>query len=260
MGCVFSQHSLPSPDDQDIEELCQLCTPPSESSEIGVTRYPIKVEKKKAREELDIVCVIEWRSTGGDRWFLLSKRPETGLLAGLHDFPSRPNITSSASDPVALRTIAYEIIEDVLVHPPARPPSNNHFSKTKLRAPALVPKNNKKDEPASLSVKKIELAGDVLHIFSHIRKTYRVQWVLLEGGSKLPELSELAPNVEDMEDVDVGDEDTRPKAKKTKVVKGKSVKSGASSRAKTNASSKNSKQKKEPGLRWVKYEDVEKAK
>lgn len=25
-------------------------------------------------------------------------------------------------------------------------------------------------------------AGDVLHIFSHIRKTYRVQWVVLEGG------------------------------------------------------------------------------
>lgn len=30
---------------------------------------------------------------------------------------------------------------------------------------------------------KIVPAGDVLHIFSHIRKTYRVQWVVLEGGT-----------------------------------------------------------------------------
>jgi len=38
---------------------------------------------------------------------------------------------------------------------------------------------------------KIERAGDVLHVFSHIRKTYRVQWVVLEGGggTKPPELA-----------------------------------------------------------------------
>jgi A/G-specific adenine glycosylase len=33
---------------------------------------------------------------------------------------------------------------------------------------------------------KIERAGDVLHVFSHIRKTYRVQWVVLEGGGTSP--------------------------------------------------------------------------
>jgi A/G-specific adenine glycosylase len=33
---------------------------------------------------------------------------------------------------------------------------------------------------------KIERAGDVLHVFSHIRKTYRVQWVVLEGGGADP--------------------------------------------------------------------------
>jgi A/G-specific adenine glycosylase len=30
-------------------------------------------------------------------------------------------------------------------------------------------------------------AGDVVHVFSHIKKTYRVQWVLLEGD-ELPQL------------------------------------------------------------------------
>lgn len=33
---------------------------------------------------------------------------------------------------------------------------------------------------------QIERAGDVLHVFSHIRKTYRVQWVVLEGGDADP--------------------------------------------------------------------------
>jgi hypothetical protein len=33
---------------------------------------------------------------------------------------------------------------------------------------------------------KIERGGDVLHVFSHIRKTYRVQWVVLEGGGASP--------------------------------------------------------------------------
>lgn len=28
--------------------------------------------------------------------------------------------------------------------------------------------------------------GDVIHVFSHIKKTYRVQWVLLEGCSEPP--------------------------------------------------------------------------
>jgi hypothetical protein len=39
----------------------------------------MKADKKKAREELDIVNVIEWRS-GSNRQFLLVRRPEGGLL------------------------------------------------------------------------------------------------------------------------------------------------------------------------------------
>ena len=48
-------------------------------------------------------------------------------------------------------------------------------------------------EPSSgdiqgLFVKSISAAGDVQHIFSHIKKTYRVQRIVLEGGTTLPEL------------------------------------------------------------------------
>ena len=62
----------------DIEELCALCAPLPEGS--SVTVYPMKVEKKKAREELDIVNVVEWRkdTRADERWFLLTRRPEGG--------------------------------------------------------------------------------------------------------------------------------------------------------------------------------------
>ena len=40
----------------------------------------MKAEKKKAREELDVVNVIEWRkhAASEERWFLLVRRPEGG--------------------------------------------------------------------------------------------------------------------------------------------------------------------------------------
>lgn len=40
----------------------------------------MKVERKKAREELDLVNVIEWRSKSQQRMFLLVKRPENGVF------------------------------------------------------------------------------------------------------------------------------------------------------------------------------------
>ena len=65
----------------DIEDLCTLCDPIPVSDGFDappVTSYPMKVERKKQREELNIVSVVEWRS-GNDRWFLLTRRPEGGL-------------------------------------------------------------------------------------------------------------------------------------------------------------------------------------
>ena len=62
----------------DIEDLCSLCEPLP--SPFAVTALPMKAEKKKAREEVDIVSVVEWKSTAEseDRWFLLVRRPEKG--------------------------------------------------------------------------------------------------------------------------------------------------------------------------------------
>ena len=40
----------------------------------------MKADRKKAREELDIVHVVEWRANGSstDRYFLMTRRPEQG--------------------------------------------------------------------------------------------------------------------------------------------------------------------------------------
>ena len=62
----------------DIEDICQICEPLTNFE--GVTNYPMKPNRKKAREELDIVNVIEWQSSSRpeDRMFLLIRRPEGG--------------------------------------------------------------------------------------------------------------------------------------------------------------------------------------
>jgi A/G-specific adenine glycosylase len=57
--------------------MCTVCEPVPDGA--TVTVYPMKADRKKAREELDIVNVIEWHDTAtGDRQFLLVRRPESG--------------------------------------------------------------------------------------------------------------------------------------------------------------------------------------
>ena len=62
----------------DIEDACTVCDPLPENCD--VTSYPMKVERKRARDELDVVNVIEWRYAckTDDRWFLLVRRPGKG--------------------------------------------------------------------------------------------------------------------------------------------------------------------------------------
>ncbi|KAI0938582.1 hypothetical protein AcV5_000224 [Taiwanofungus camphoratus] len=163
----------------DVEELCTLCEPLPTPGR--VTMFPMKVEKKKAREELDIVNVIEWRSQrDNERWFLLVRRPEGGLLAGLHEFPTSPNVpvTSSAA---ALIEIPHTLLSDLLASPP-----EPYLSSAKTSEDQTDGKSSGSDSPSALRIEKIKPVGDVIHVFSHIKKTYRVQWVVLEGGGDEP--------------------------------------------------------------------------
>jgi len=161
----------------DIEELCALCEPlPARSP---VTSFPMKVVKKKVREELDIVNVIEWRhQASGERWFLLVRRPEGGLLAGLHDFATASNVpvtTTSAEQIEISHTLLSGILAVSLQQYAARTSGDQTYKAS-----------SNSEDSSTLRIVKIEPAGDVIHIFSHIKKTYRIQWVVLEGGGAEP--------------------------------------------------------------------------
>ncbi|KAF8345363.1 hypothetical protein F5887DRAFT_1158884 [Amanita rubescens] len=159
----------------DIEDLCTLCVPIS--GENAVTAYPMKGNRKKAREELDIVNVIEWRQSLSpeERWFLLVRRPENGLLAGLYEFPTTANVSKTISSAALLKqtnSLLSKHIDTEIQPFDARQKKTSHLSFGK-----------------TCQVENVIPAGDIVHVFSHIRKTYRVQWVILEGGQGPPQLS-----------------------------------------------------------------------
>lgn len=156
--------------------------------------------------------------------------PSTGLLAGLHEFPTAQNVPVTTS-PATQITIADTLLSALLVSPPpARSSRSAAPSESSSQAPRrrpARPSQDARDAPHagghSLRVAKIVPAGDVLHIFSHIRKTYRVQWVLLEGGAESEDDSE-PPSL--VERPDLAFEE--PGAAKPKAVKGKSSRKGRS--------------------------------
>jgi A/G-specific adenine glycosylase len=81
----------------------------------------------------------------------------TGLLAGLYEFPTSDNVSKSIK-PAAQEKLG----RDILAH--------------------LVQCTSEQ------TVSKIIPIGDVVHVFSHIRKTYRVQWVIVKGDLAPPQV------------------------------------------------------------------------
>jgi len=150
----------------------------------------MKVDRKKVREELDIVNVVEWRQdlNSDERFFLLVRRPETGillyvefvhcphflpgLLAGLYDFATSANIskrsTTGSIKPLSLKYLG-KIFGCV------------------FREDAMVESD---ENPQKIGLARVSVIGDVSHVFSHVKKTYRVVWTLMTGGGKPPMLRE----------------------------------------------------------------------
>ncbi|KAI8974412.1 DNA glycosylase [Pilobolus umbonatus] len=105
-----------------------------------VTRYPLKVEKKPPRDEECAVSIVECIKDN-ESYYLLSKRPETGLLAGLWEFPSLE-----------------------LESPINKVDQSTEYLRTRYQIEL-------KD-----AITRVDL-GNVIHLFSHIRKVYHIEWI-----------------------------------------------------------------------------------
>ena len=119
----------------DIED-CQLCLPGTDYQPgLGVTNYPRKGKKTVVRSQETLVVLL--RSPAGS--FLMERRPSSGLLASLLQFPS-----------VEL------------------PPDQETKEADKLR---LL-----EDKLAKYKVEfdKLRLVDSLVHVFSHIKMTYTV--------------------------------------------------------------------------------------
>jgi A/G-specific adenine glycosylase len=89
----------------------------------------------------------------------------------LYEFPTSSNVSKVTSQST-LAKIPNQLLADLLL-------------------PTVLPrdtKGNKLIKKEALQIKSIQPVGDVVHSFSHIKKTYRAQWIILGGGETLPTL------------------------------------------------------------------------
>ncbi|QRV94249.1 HhH-GPD superfamily base excision DNA repair protein [Ceratobasidium sp. AG-Ba] len=160
----------------DIEELCGVCEP-LPTVDNSVTRFPMKAEKKKAREETSVVCAIQWTNAKGEEWWLMSKRPATGLLAGLWEFPTLD------LSPASLKVSETSDSEhEKSLHPLI------------LTTPSSILPQLLSPDALGAKLDSPKYIGNILHIFSHIHKTYEVVYSAVEWGKDQP------PDLIDMAD------------------------------------------------------------
>lgn len=113
--------------------------------------FPLKVIKKAVRQEETLVCAIR-RSDGQ---YLIERRPEKGLLAGLWEFPSKPLSEGDDNSPSARKATARSWVQGVVEA------EGSSVSSLKFRA---------------------EL-GNVPWVFSHLKLTMHVYLFELDTSS-----------------------------------------------------------------------------
>uniref|UniRef100_A0A8D0ELF2 Adenine DNA glycosylase n=1 Tax=Strix occidentalis caurina TaxID=311401 RepID=A0A8D0ELF2_STROC len=132
---------------------CPLCPPATEpwDSSLGVTNFPRKAAKKQPRVVKTATCVLERRGCHGAPEYLIVQRPNSGLLAGLWEFPSL----------LLAQGLQEEKQQEALA---------DH-----LQAWMGWP----------VAAGDLQLIGEVVHIFSHIHQTYVVYSLPLDGDVTL---------------------------------------------------------------------------
>lgn len=137
---------------------------------VSVTDYPTKVEKADKREELVAVAVVRVVSNSTEESslckqdlekFVLVRRPEGGLLAGLLEFPMATIKQKSERGDAINKLISDLLGIDVTGS------STNH------------------SDGGGITVLERKDIGETVHIFSHIRMTMYVEKIVIRGPSSL---------------------------------------------------------------------------
>lgn len=140
-----------------ISTQCHALSLSRDNESVLVTNYPIKVVKAKQRREFAAVSVVEilegqdTKDLQSNTKFLLVRRADEGLLAGLWEFPSVP-LKGEETD-LNIRRKA-----------------TNKFLKSSFN---LVPGK-------SCSIVLREEVGEYVHVFSHIRLKMYIELIVLQ--------------------------------------------------------------------------------
>ncbi|XP_068447215.1 uncharacterized protein mutyh [Clinocottus analis] len=127
---------------------CPLCPSEPWDEELGVQNFPRKPAKKPPRVERTLTCVVIRPGEDREDQYLLTQRPNKGLLAGLWEFPSLLQEEKS-SEMKEKSTLCTQISKLLGTH---------------------------------LTESLLQYVGEVVHVFSHIHQTYAVHSVRLKDG------------------------------------------------------------------------------
>lgn len=156
LGATVCTLSSPSCSSCPVSDQCRALSISRHDSSVSVTEYPVKVVKVKQRHDFSAACVLEILGDKeisdnhqADSKFLLVKRPDEGLLAGLWEFPSV--LLDGEADVVNRR----EAMDQFL---------NKHF---------------RIDPRKTCKIVFREHVGEFVHVFSHIRLKIYVELLVL---------------------------------------------------------------------------------
>jgi len=131
---------------------------------VQVTSYPISIkrpEKQKQTVDVCVLCLVdkERASVESDGWYLMIKRPATGLLAGMWEFPT----TSALSIEDNNEDQGLEAMNDFLQKLCGVDFRNEAEYRIIHRTPI----------------------GQVVHVFSHIKMTLKVESFLVQTSKEM---------------------------------------------------------------------------
>ncbi|KAK4419762.1 Adenine DNA glycosylase [Sesamum alatum] len=156
LGATVCSVAAPSCSTCPISRQCQALSLSMNDESVQVTDYPTKVAKAKQRRNYSAVSVVEIVEEGSqsESRYLLVKRPDQGLLAGLWEFPS---VLLDGEAELASRRKAIDI---------------------------FLQQSFGLDVEKSCKVVLREEVGEYVHVFTHIRLKMYIELLILhlKGG------------------------------------------------------------------------------